>query len=225
MDEIPVEPRALADTMTSSLRSPRPSSWRPAATVPAGLWDAKRELMVVNETLRWLHEHWDMSDARNANPQGNDAKARARMMAWRAVRPCLEPYFQEEQDVIANLVRIVDALAKRVDALASDHARLLGAVRADLVDAAGHFEDAIAGIGVGLDGTASGGAAGAAGSDGPEVAGGEADEPLMTGSDVGAAGAAGSDGPEVAGKGRRVPRKVGGRAGATSRAAGDPDRA
>src|SRR5579862_9709176 len=212
MDEIPVEPRALADTMTSSLRSPRPSSWRPSATVPAGLWDARRELMVVNETLRWLHEHWDMNAARNANPQGNDAKARARMVAWRAVRPCLEPYFQEEQDVIANLVRIVDALAKRVDALSADYARLLGAVRADLIDAAGHFEDAIAGVGlpVGPAGEPNGaameaGEAGAAAATSAEDGDGDAVEAEAAGLAAGAV----ADDPEEPERGRRGGRRTG----------------
>lgn len=146
MEEVPIEARALADRMTSSLRTRRRSSWQPTATVPAGLWDARRELMVVNETIRWLHTHWDLTAARNENPQGTDARARARLLAWRLVRPCLDRYFREEQDLLANLVRAVDVLAKRVDALAADHARLLGAVRADLVDAVAHCEDAIAGV-------------------------------------------------------------------------------
>jgi hypothetical protein len=149
MEELPVEARALADTMTSSLRSRRRSSWQPTATLPAGLWDTKRELLVVNDVIRWLHNHWDLTAARNENPHGQDPRARARLLAWRLVRPSLERYFREEQDLLANLVRAVDVLAKRVDALAADHARLLGAVRSDMVDAVGHCEDAIAGIGGG----------------------------------------------------------------------------
>jgi type II secretory pathway component PulJ len=149
MEEVPVEARALVDTMTSSLRSKRRTTWQPPATLPAGLWDTRRELMVVNEVVRWLHQHWDLTAARNQNPPGHDARARARLLAWRLVRPCLERYFQEEQDLLANLVRAVDALAKRVDALAADQARLLGAVRSDLVDAVAHCEEAISGLGGG----------------------------------------------------------------------------
>lgn len=142
MEEVPVEAPAGRGTVTARRRT----SWQPAATLPAGLWDAKRELMVVNEVIRWLHQHWDLTAARDENPQGTDARARARFLTWRLVRPCLERYFREEQDLLANLVRAVDVLAKRVDALAADQARLLGAVRSDLVDAVAHCEESIAGI-------------------------------------------------------------------------------
>lgn len=150
MDELPIEARALAGTMTTALRVPRSSSWKPSATLPAELWEARRELLQVNEILRWLHEHWDLGPARDqAPPAGRGAKARLRVAAWRAVRPCLERYFREEQDVLANLVRMVDVLAKRVDVLAANQSRLLGAVRTDLVDVAGHLEELIGGIGSG----------------------------------------------------------------------------
>jgi type II secretory pathway component PulJ len=150
MDGVPDE-AAGGGTMTvpGAARPGRRTSWRPAATLPTGLWDAKREPMVVTEVMRWLHQHWDLTAARNQNPQGTDPRARARLLAWRLVRPCLERYFQEEQDLLANLVRAVDALAKRVDALAADQARLLGAVRSDLVDAVDHCEESIAAIGGG----------------------------------------------------------------------------
>ena len=150
MEELPIEARALAGTMTTALRVPRPSSWKPSATLPIELWEARRELLQVNELLRWLHEHWNLGPARDASPPaGRGARSRVRQIAWRAVRPCLERYFLEEQDVLANLVRMVDVLAKRVDALAANQSRLLGAVRTDLVDVAGHLEELVAGIGSG----------------------------------------------------------------------------
>ena len=146
MEELPVEARALAGAMTTALRVPRPSTWKPSATLPAELWDARRELMQVHEVLRWLHQHWDLKPARDEGPQGRGLKARARKAAWRAIRPSLERYFHEEQDILANLIRMVDVLAKRVDAIAANQTRLLGAVRTDLVDVAGHLEELVAGI-------------------------------------------------------------------------------
>lgn len=126
-------------------RGLRRDSWRPAATLPAELWDPRHKLLQASEPIPWLHRHWDLSPTTdNVPPASTPAKTAARRLAWRVIRPCLERYFKEEHDIIANLVRAVDLIAKRVDDLAANEQRLLGAVRADLQDLARHVDGQLA---------------------------------------------------------------------------------
>jgi hypothetical protein len=116
-------------------------SWRPAATLPPELWDPRHKLLHTSEPIPWLHRHWDLSGATNEVPAASSrSKNAARRFAWRMIRPCLDRYFKEEHELMANLVRGIDLLAKRVDDLSTNEQRLLGAVRADLQDLARHVD-------------------------------------------------------------------------------------
>jgi hypothetical protein len=129
----------------TSRQKRRSTSWRPAATLPAELWDPRHKLLRTSEPLTWLHQHWDLSGSQSA-PRGASSRAKtvAMQAAWRVIRPCLARYWKEEQDVLANLVRVVDLLAKRVDDLAANEQRMLAAVRSDLMDLSGHLDESIA---------------------------------------------------------------------------------
>jgi hypothetical protein len=128
--------------------SGRRDSWRPSATLPAELWEKRHKLVSTSDPVLYLHRRWDLSGTYDDVPAaGSPAKTAARKMAWRIVRPCLARYFKEEHDLVANLVRAVDLLAKRVDDLAVNDQRILGAVRSDLQDLAGHFESTLADLG------------------------------------------------------------------------------
>jgi hypothetical protein len=122
--------------------------WRPSATLPAELWDKRNKLVQTSDPVLYLHRRWDLSAAYDDVPAaGSPAKAAVRKIAWRIVRPCLDRYFKEEHDLVANLVRAVDLLAKRIDDLAVNDQRLLGAVRSDLQDLAAHVDSALADLG------------------------------------------------------------------------------
>ena len=135
--------------MKSAFPPPKPTSWRPLATVPPEVWGTRTQLVRVSETLSWLHKHWDLQPSTRELPRERGIKGAVRKLAWRVMRPCFARYFKEEQDLLANLVRMVDLLAKQVDHISASQERLLGTVRTDLVDLAGHVDGAIAEIGRG----------------------------------------------------------------------------
>jgi hypothetical protein len=146
-----VDARAIAVTAGEGRRNRlrgRRDGWRPSATLPPELWDPRLKLLQTSEPVLWLHSHWDLSATHDYVPPSiSPAKTKARQLAWRVIRPCLDRYFREEQEVVAQLVRAVDLLAKRIDDLASNEQRLLGAVRADLQDLAAHVDSALEDLG------------------------------------------------------------------------------
>jgi hypothetical protein len=146
MEQLPVEARALAEAMRTELRAPWSGSWKPSATLSCAQSKTEREQLQDDERLRWLHRNWDLGPARDKPPVAGGVRSHMRRLAWRLIKPTLDPYFRQEQDVLANLLRMVDTLAKQVDAVHSDQAPL-AAVGSDLVDLAGYLEAKIADIG------------------------------------------------------------------------------
>lgn len=137
-----------APTQSPVPSPPRRASWRPRATLPAELWAERQKLANTSDPVLYLHRRWDLSGTYNSvPPAGSPAKTALRKFAWRVVRPCLDRYFKEEHDLLANLVRAVDLLSKRIDDLASNDQRLLGAVRTDLQDLARHLDSTLADLG------------------------------------------------------------------------------
>jgi len=69
-----------------------------------------------SESLRYLHEHWVLTDA----PAGSGGGVRGRLasVAGRVVFRALARYLQDERELLGHLVRMNDALARRCDELA-----------------------------------------------------------------------------------------------------------
>lgn len=74
--------------------------------------------MRTEESLSYLHHHWQLPnlyDPSLIEGRGLKAKLARRVAAF--VYRVLRPYLSAEQDLIANMVRINDSLAKRCDEL------------------------------------------------------------------------------------------------------------
>jgi hypothetical protein len=142
MKQPPLEARRVVEELRSAPR-PRsgalPRTWVPSQSFDSLLEDAEVTPIVLNEHLQWLHEHWNLEETL-APPAGGGAKGRARRLIHRAVLSVLRPHLKQVQDCIAEKVRAVDAVARRVDDQAATQLRSIGAVRADLVDFAHHVD-------------------------------------------------------------------------------------
>ncbi len=137
MEELPLEPRTVAQAVTFALRDKHTDPWQPSTGFTAVLADTRRQMLKLHETLRWLHHHWDLRPtlddvAAAASRTGPQAKVQG--LIWRTVRSALGRYFDEEHELFANLVRMADVLAKRVDDLEADQERVVAALRAELID-------------------------------------------------------------------------------------------
>ena len=125
--------RALASRRTTSY----PRRWLPQGTFDDLMEEADREPIHFNESLHHLHHHWDRGGALASPESGRSPKAIARRFLARAVRSALDRYFTEEQEFRIALARSIDAIAYRVDEIASaDERALLSLVRNDLLDLA-----------------------------------------------------------------------------------------
>lgn len=95
------------------------------------------------ESLRYLHHNWALPDhySGRAPVSGSRAKGLLRRVAARAVFGAMGEYLAAERELVSNLVRLCDALAKRADALEQDIETLTGAVGRELGDLAAHLED------------------------------------------------------------------------------------
>jgi len=147
MDELPVETRALAEAMTTELRAPSNGSWTPSAMLAYDQPQTGGRQPETHTVVQWLQQNVDLGPVRDEAPVAMGVRSHMRRLAWRLLKPTLEPYFRQEQDVLANLVRVVTALTIELDAVRSDQDRSLAAVESDLVDLAGHLESMMAGIG------------------------------------------------------------------------------
>ncbi len=147
MDELPVEARALAEAMSAEIRTPSNGSWTPSAMLTYAQRQTGGGQTETHAGVQWLRHNVDLGPVRDKAPVAMGVRSHMRRLTWRLLKPTLEPYFRQEQDVLANLVRVVAALTIELDAVRSDLDRSLAAVESDLVDLAGHLETMIAGIG------------------------------------------------------------------------------
>jgi len=149
MEELPFEARSLAGELRTSLRPPRRSFWQPSTYFSSVLSKSRRQMLVTNDILRWLHHNWDLRGTLDDPPVRPGPQAKLQRLIWRTVRSSLNRYFADEHDLIANLVRMVDLLAKRIDDIEADDERVLGALRAELVDLAASIEERLERLGAG----------------------------------------------------------------------------
>ena len=132
MEELRLESRTVAQTVSFALRERR-AAWQPSPSLAGALGDTRRQLLKLNETLVWLHHHWDLRPTLSDPVFRPGPQAKLQTLIWRTVRGVLNRYINEEHELIANLVRMADTLAKRVDDLEADHDRLVAGLRAELI--------------------------------------------------------------------------------------------
>ncbi len=94
--------------------------------------------MTATPALGYLHRHWSLR--RSAEPDHQPflggPKGVARGLVNRAAFGALRTYLDEEQELLANMVRLFDALARRCDAIVEAQAAELDTLRADVVELA-----------------------------------------------------------------------------------------
>jgi len=121
-----------------------PRTWLPQATFDELLARADREPIHLHPSLHHLHRHWDMGPARTNQGSGWGPKALVRRLLARIINAALDRYFTEEQEFRAALAQSIDAIAYRVDEIASaDERALLDIVRDDLLDLARYVDERI----------------------------------------------------------------------------------
>jgi hypothetical protein len=125
--------RALASRRTTSY----PRQWMPQGTFDDLMEHADRDPIHFDPSLHHLHHHWDRGPALGRGAAGRSPKAFIRAMIARLVAGALGPYFAEEQDFRIAVARSIDAIAYRVDEIASaDERAILTLIRNDLLDLA-----------------------------------------------------------------------------------------
>ncbi|HEV2360604.1 MAG TPA: hypothetical protein VGS21_02770 [Acidimicrobiales bacterium] len=134
--------------MRDGLAAPKRSTWQPTESLTSILEEMRHQLLSVNETLVWLHQRWDLRPAiaegeRKAEELGAAGGGRPGrgVDTKRVVQAQLGPYLAEEHELVANLVRMVDVMAKRIDLIEANQQRVLGAVRSELLDLAAFVDD------------------------------------------------------------------------------------
>lgn len=103
--------------------------------------EADRDPIHFHPSLHHLHHHWDRGAALRAATGGHSPKTLIRRFLARLVTGALSQYFAEEQEFRIALAQSIDAIAYRVDEIASaDERALLALVRNDLLDLARSVE-------------------------------------------------------------------------------------
>ena len=116
--------------------------WLPQVTFDEIVEAADRNPIHLHPAIHHLHHRWDMGHARRNDGTGKSPKALARRLLGRLVSSALDRYFTEEQEYRAALAQSIDAIAYRVDEIASaDERAIIEAVRRDLLDLARHLEE------------------------------------------------------------------------------------
>ena len=116
MDERPLDANELLQHVKNGHRG---DQWKPLAPsdelVKWRQWPMRSEA-----SLDYLHRHWALPDSFAREAAGGGMKGRLINVFARLTFRVLGPYLSEEREMIANLVRTTDALAKRCDALAEE---------------------------------------------------------------------------------------------------------
>lgn len=125
--------RALA-----TLRTERyPRRWMPQGMFDDLMEAADRNPIHFHPSLHHLHHHWDRGPARTLAAAGRSPKALARRLLAKVVNAALDQYFTEEQEFRIALAQSIDAIAYRVDEIASaDERAIFTLIRNDLLDLA-----------------------------------------------------------------------------------------
>jgi len=115
MDDQHADPRAIL----GDLRADRERvGWEPVDPVEEADKPHPPPLLAQN-SLAFIHHHWALPDAPPPSPRrGIRSRLGARLA--RFIYAVLQPYLQAERDLLANMTRMHDATARRVDEIAWD---------------------------------------------------------------------------------------------------------
>ena len=131
-------------SLAGEIPGPYPRTWLPQATFDELLTRSDREPIHFHQSLHHLHHRWDMGHTRERSEKGLGPKAIMRRLVSRIVNGALDRYFIEEQEYRAALAQSIDAIAYRVDEIASaDERVLLDMIRKDLLDLARYVDERI----------------------------------------------------------------------------------
>lgn len=113
--------------------------WAPSPRSDPGLAP-----MAADAALAYLHRHWALRHTlepirRHIPVVGPRGAARA--VLNRLTFKALRPYLDEEQELLAHTVRLLDALARRCDTIMESQAAELDALRADMVELAARLAE------------------------------------------------------------------------------------
>ena len=143
--DVRVDARVIVDHIRSlgGTASPGyPTTWLPQGTFDELLERSDREPIHFHSSIHHLHQHWDRGPARQLSGSGWGPKALGRRILSRVVGTALDRYFTEEQEFRAALAQAIDAIAYRVDEIASaDERSIVDLVRNDLLDLARYVDD------------------------------------------------------------------------------------
>ncbi len=109
-----LDPRELLERLRNEHRTLR---WEPLLPSDALLRWQQRP-MRDEESLAFLHHNWLLPDKFAPHQAGGGARERIARRFRGLVFRALQPYFHAERELVANLVRMNDSLAKRCDELA-----------------------------------------------------------------------------------------------------------
>ena len=147
MGDIPLDAQRVVDELRSSRRSAAtaaPKSWAPSESFESTIQHLSRTPVHLNDHLGWMHQNWDLRSFL-APPRQPGVKGFVRRLVHRAAMAVMAPYLERLQDYLGVNLRALDAIARRVDEDANNQLRVMGAVRADLVDFAHHVDDRLNG--------------------------------------------------------------------------------
>ncbi|HLI43953.1 MAG TPA: hypothetical protein VKU92_05730 [Acidimicrobiales bacterium] len=141
MAELPVDARHVVDELRAIRQSEgvSPRGWAPSESFERVLSEAIRPPLHENEHLAWMHRNWDLG-ALLAPPPARGVRGVVRRLQHRLIMAVLAPYFSRLQEYLAVSTRAVDVASRRVDDVATNQLRMIGAVRHDMIDFA-HYVD------------------------------------------------------------------------------------
>jgi hypothetical protein len=112
VDERALDARELIERVRAESRASR---WMP---LPPSDVPAARSPVREDESLHYLHRHWRLPDRPDPADAADGFKGRVIHLFGRLTFRVLTPYLRQERELIARMVRMDDALARRYDELA-----------------------------------------------------------------------------------------------------------
>ena len=112
MEERALDARELIERVKAENRAAR---WMP---LPPSELPASRTPMSEEESLYYLHRHWILPDRPEPADSGAGIKGRVVHLFGRLTFAVLAPYLRQERELVARMVRMNEALARRCDDLA-----------------------------------------------------------------------------------------------------------
>ncbi|HUY65005.1 MAG TPA: hypothetical protein VMV14_10895 [Acidimicrobiales bacterium] len=114
MQDGDLDPRELLERLHADRRLP---AWDPPAPSPA-LAGWRQRPMRDEEPLEYLHGHWALPEQFDPATAGGGWRGRLVGLFGRLAFRVLGPYLHSERELLARVVRMNDALARRCDELA-----------------------------------------------------------------------------------------------------------